>query len=229
MDFQNRGGAKAGSAAGLADKQDINRARRERERRLGLEVIDISKDPYIMRNHLGSFECRLCLTSHPSEANYLSHTQGKKHQINLQRRMVKEERDSNVIPAPKLKMPKRRRPKIGRPGYRVLKQKDPETNQRSLLFEIEYPEILEKLEPKYRIMSCFEQRKEIPNEKYQYILFAAEPYETVGFKVPNKELDYTSGKHFEAWDKGKKKYSVQICFKNSRSAKPLPSLPKTRM
>ena len=56
MDFQNRGGAKPGSAAGLADKQDINRARRDRERRLGLEVIDISKDPYIMRNHLGTFE-----------------------------------------------------------------------------------------------------------------------------------------------------------------------------
>ena len=210
MDFQNRGGAKTGSAAGLADKQDINRARRERERRLGLEVIDISKDPYIMRNHLGSFECRLCLTQHPSESNYLSHTQGKKHQINLQRRMAKEERESTHIPAPKLKMPKRRRPKIGRPGYRVIKQKDPESNQRSLLFEIEYPEIVDGVEPKFRVMSCYEQKKEAPNDRYQYIIFAAEPYETVAFKVPNKELDYSSGKHFEAWDKGKKKFSVQI-------------------
>ena len=143
--------------------------------------------------------------------------------------MEKEERDSNVIVAPKMKMPKRRRPKIGRPGYKVLKQKDPETNQRSLLFEVSYPDIIEKVEPKYRIMSCFEQKIENPDEKYQYILFAAEPYETIGFKVPNKELDYTSGKYYEAWDKGKKKYSVQICFKNQRTAKALPSLPKTRM
>ena len=227
--MQNRGGANTGSAAGLADKQDINRARRDRERKLGLEVIDISKDPYIMRNHLGTFECRLCLTSHPSESNYLSHTQGKKHQLNLQRRMEKEERDSTVIQAPRMKMPKRRRPRIGRPGYKVLKQKDPETNQRSLLFEIGYPDIIEKIEPAYRIMSCYEQKKEIPDNNYQYILFAAEPYETIGFKIPNKELDRTSGKHFEAWDKGKKKYSVQICFKGNRTSKSIPALPKTRM
>ena len=153
MDFQNRGGAKAGSAAGLADKQDINRARREREKRIGLEVINIQLDPYIMKNHLGTFECKLCLTQHPTESNYLSHTQGKKHQINLQRRMEKDANNKPAMLPSKIKMPKRRRPRIGRPGYRVLKQKDPETNQRSLLFEIEYPEIVEKIEPKYRVMS----------------------------------------------------------------------------
>ena len=29
--------------------------------------------------------------------------------------------------------------KIGRPGYRVTKQKDPEAGQQSLLFQIDYP------------------------------------------------------------------------------------------
>lgn len=29
--------------------------------------------------------------------------------------------------------------KIGRPGYRVTKQRDPETGQQSLLFQIDYP------------------------------------------------------------------------------------------
>ena len=43
---------------------DANLMRRERQRRLALETIDISKDPYIFKNHLGSYECRLCLTVH---------------------------------------------------------------------------------------------------------------------------------------------------------------------
>lgn len=29
-----------------------------------LETIDLNKDPYILRNHLGGVECRLCLTLH---------------------------------------------------------------------------------------------------------------------------------------------------------------------
>jgi splicing factor 3A subunit 2 len=44
-----------------------------------------------MKNHLGSFECKLCLTLHTTEGNYLSHTQGKRHQQNLGRRAAREE------------------------------------------------------------------------------------------------------------------------------------------
>ncbi len=51
--------------------------RRERLRRLALETIDLSKDPYFMRNHLGQYECRLCLTLHNNEGNYLAHTQAR--------------------------------------------------------------------------------------------------------------------------------------------------------
>ena len=36
-----------------------------------------------MKNHLGSYECKLCLTLHNNEGSYLAHTQGKKHQANL--------------------------------------------------------------------------------------------------------------------------------------------------
>ncbi len=39
----------------------------------------------------------------------------------------------------------RRAMKIGRPGYRVIKQKDPETGQKSLLFQLEYPDIVSDL------------------------------------------------------------------------------------
>jgi len=48
---------------------------------------------------------------------------------------------------------------------------------------------------------------------YQYLLFAAEPYETIGFKIPNAEIDYSEGKHFDAWDKEKRTYTLQLYFK----------------
>ena len=50
----------------LSDSQAAVESR-ERLRKLALETIDISKDPYFMRNHLGSYECKLCLTLHNNE------------------------------------------------------------------------------------------------------------------------------------------------------------------
>ena len=75
-------GSKVGSA-GVASAQNEAIDRRERLRRLALETIDLAKDPYFMRNHVGSYECKLCLTVHGNEGNYLAHTQGKRHQQNL--------------------------------------------------------------------------------------------------------------------------------------------------
>ena len=82
MDMQNRPGSKTGGG-GVASWSEANADRHDRVKKLTLETADISKDPYIMRNHLGSFECRLCLTLHTNESSYLAHTQGKKHQTNL--------------------------------------------------------------------------------------------------------------------------------------------------
>jgi splicing factor 3A subunit 2 len=89
IDFQHREGSKIGSGGQLSESQAAIE-RRERLRKLALETIDITKDPYIMRNHLGTFECKLCLTIHPNEGNYLAHTQGKRHQSNLGRRAAME-------------------------------------------------------------------------------------------------------------------------------------------
>lgn len=67
-------GSKTGSG-GVASAQQEAIDRRERLRRLALETIDLAKDPYLMRNHLGQYECKLCLTLHTNEGNYLAHTQ----------------------------------------------------------------------------------------------------------------------------------------------------------
>lgn len=77
MDFQHRVGHKTGSGA-PATAQDMALDRKERLRRLALETVDLSKDPYLMRNYVGQYECRLCLTLHANEASYLSHTQVSK-------------------------------------------------------------------------------------------------------------------------------------------------------
>ena len=51
--------------------------------------------------------------------------------------------------------------------------------------QIDYPEIVESIQPRYRFMAAYEQRIEPPDRKWQYLLFAAEPYETIAFKVRN--------------------------------------------
>ncbi|KAB2622425.1 splicing factor 3A subunit 2-like [Pyrus ussuriensis x Pyrus communis] len=205
-------GSKPGSG-GAASAQNEAIDRRERLRRLALETIDLAKDPYFMRNHLGSYECKLCLTLHNNEGNYLAHTQGKRHQTNLAKRAAREAKDAPAQPQPhKRKVNVRKTVKIGRPGYRVTKQFDGETKQRSLLFQIEYPEIEDNIKPRHRFMSSYEQRVQPVDKKYQYLLFAAEPYEIVAFKVPNIEIDKTD-KFFSHWDPDSKMFTLQLYFK----------------
>eukprot|EP00397_Hematodinium_sp_SG-2012_P019686 GEMP01020242.1.p1 GENE.GEMP01020242.1~~GEMP01020242.1.p1 ORF type:complete len:182 (+),score=42.70 GEMP01020242.1:42-587(+) len=136
VDRQNRAGHKGGAPS---TDQEMAMDRRERLRKLAMETIDLSKDPYFMPNHLGSYECKLCLTLHTNEGSYLAHTQGKKHQVNLARRAQKEKEQQQfgVAPAPKTQKTggPRKTIKIGRPGYRVTKCREPITKQKALLFE----------------------------------------------------------------------------------------------
>ncbi|CAN0878703.1 Splicing factor 3A subunit 2 [Linum grandiflorum] len=206
-------GSKPGSG-GAASSQNEAIDRRERLRRLALETIDLAKDPYFMRNHLGSYECKLCLTLHNNEGNYLAHTQGKRHQTNLAKRAAREAKESPALPQPnKRKVNIKKSVKIGRPGYRVTKQFDPETKQRSLLFQIEYPEIEDNTKPRHRFMSSYEQKVQSYDKSYQYLLFAADPYEIVAFKVPSTEIDKSTPKFFSHWDPDSKMFTLQLYFK----------------
>lgn len=221
-------GSKPGGG-GAASSQNEAIDRRERLRRLALETIDIAKDPYFMRNHLGSYECKLCLTLHNNEGNYLAHTQGKRHQTNLAKRAAREASEAPTQPQPqphKRTVSVRRTVKIGRPGYRVTKQYDPELKQRSLLFQIEYPEIEDNIKPKHRVMSSFEQKVQPYDKKYQYLLFAAEPYETIAFKVPSTEIDKSTPKFFSHWDPDSKMFTLQVYFKPN---KPEPFKPQSTL
>lgn len=108
--------------------------------------------------------------------------------------------------------------KIGRPGYKITKIRDPVTRQVGLLFQLQYPEMREGAErPRWRFMSAFEQRVEVPADKsYQYLLVAAEPYETVAFKLQAKEVDRSKERFWEYWDADRKEFWVQLFFKTER-------------
>ena len=138
------------------------------------------QDPYILRNHLGSLECRLCLTLHTNEGSYLAHTQGKKHQTNLARRAARDAKDTQLItaPAPASTIQRKMFIKIGRPGYRVTKVRDALTAamvggggaKEGMMVQVHLPQIKEGVLPRRRFMSAWEQKKEQPNRAYQYLI-----------------------------------------------------------
>ncbi|KAG5914762.1 hypothetical protein E4U42_000312 [Claviceps africana] len=237
MDYQNRAGSKFGGG-GVASFSATNSDRRERLRKLALETIDLDKDPYFFKNHVGSFECRLCLTVHQNDGSYLAHTQGKKHQTNLARRAAREQRDGaagrnphGIDPATGLPAsvaasfaassssssgPRRAALKIGRPGYKITKIRDPVSRQQGLLFQLQYPDAGIDMSPKWQVMNAFAQRVEDPDRNYQYLLVAAEPYETVGFKIPARELDKREERQFCFWDPDAKEFWIQVMFMTER-------------
>ena len=65
VDRQNRVGSKFGGG-GVSSAQQSERERKERLRELALETIDLAKDPYLMRNHLGTYECKVSSSNHLS-------------------------------------------------------------------------------------------------------------------------------------------------------------------
>ncbi|GAA5917670.1 hypothetical protein JCM8208_002823, partial [Rhodotorula glutinis] len=175
-------------------------------------------DPYILRNHLGGLECRLCLTLHTNEGSYLAHTQGKKHQTNLARRAARDAHDpaayAQQLAAQSAKPQVQTKSfiKIGVPGYQVTKVRDPVTGQLGLLFQVHYPEIKDGVRPRHRFMSAFEQKVEVPDRNWQYLLIAAEPYQTISFKIQAREIDSTEGMSWDHWDPDSKTLSMQFLF-----------------
>ena len=125
--------------------------------------------------------------------------------------------------------------KIGRPGYKITKIRDPLTRAVGLLFQLQYPEILinnndpsstanlssssssSSSTPRVRFMGAFEQKVEDPPDKaYQYLLVAAEPYETCAFKLQAREIDRREGRFWTWFDEDRKEFWVQILFKTER-------------
>ena len=74
------------------------------------------------------------------------------------------------------------------------------------------------MQPRHRFMSAYEQRVEPPDKAYQYVVFAADPYENIGFKIPNLEVDKSEGRFFTNWDREGKSFTLQLYFKLPKGA-----------
>ncbi|XP_037070230.1 splicing factor 3A subunit 2-like [Pollicipes pollicipes] len=74
-------------------------------------------------------------------------------------------------------------------------------------------EIADGVVPRHRFMSAYEQKIEPPDRKWQYLLFAAEPYETIAFKVPSREVEKSEEKFWTLWNKDTKQFFLQFAYK----------------
>lgn len=145
---------------------------------------------------------------------------------------------TSAMLAPAPEMPKKQFVKIGRPGYRITKIREPDLppgvdddgtlGRVGLLFEVSLPEIKADVVPLHRFMSSFEQRKEAPNRAWQYLMIAAEPYETIAFKLQSRDIDRSARltlpgvpvptEHEEPgtwshWDPRSHVYTIQVLFR----------------
>eukprot|EP00924_Labyrinthula_sp_SR-Ha-C_P003828 augustus_masked-scaffold_3-processed-gene-6.56-mRNA-1 protein AED:0.03 eAED:0.03 QI:0/-1/0/1/-1/1/1/0/218 len=218
MNYGGRVNSAPGSG-GLMTREQENAMRKERQRKLAMETMDLSKDPYFIKNHHGVYECRLCTTLHKTEANYLAHTQGRKHRSALQKRAQREAQSANndgrsfsqgEFTTSNFQV-RKDVIKIGKPGYKCFKAL--EDGQNCLIFEILYPQITNQVKPLYRIMSPYEQQVEDVNPDFQYLVFAAEPYQNIAFKIPNKPIDRRHGKLQTTWDTETKAYTLKLLFR----------------
>merc|ERR1712194_155327 len=94
--------------------------------------------------------------------------------------------------------------------------------------EVNLPEVSKNDRPRYRFMGAHERKVDQPADpQFQYLLVAADPYETIGFKIPAGELeiDRKSPFAYEGWDTTRKVYTLQVVFKE-RETRELPALPE---
>ena len=55
----------------------INLEVRDCLRKIAEETTDLIKDSYFYRNHMGIYECKLCLTLYNNKGSYLANNQSK--------------------------------------------------------------------------------------------------------------------------------------------------------
>jgi splicing factor 3A subunit 2 len=213
---------------GLLSSDAANLSRKSRVRDLLFDSGGLSADPYLIRNHLGQFECKLCLSLHPSEANYMVHSEGRRHQENLAKRAARLEqqqmqtkltansasnRPTAVRPAAS--------PSLGLPVYRLLKQYSSPLGQLSLLVQVSYPSAADDVQPRFRFMSAFEQKVEPVSyqdhrARYQYLVVSCSPYSNIAFRIPNRPIERDPATFLTEWNQQSKLFTMQFYFKKDQ-------------
>ncbi len=125
--------------------------------------------------------------------------------------------------------------KIGRPGYRVTKIRDPDTRKEGLLVLVHLPNIKDGVIPRRRFMSAWGAEKGASQQglpvldcallvRFSCVVslrssqVAAEPYETITFRIPAREIEDededTTGWNWTHWDPDTKQYNFQFMFRS---------------
>lgn len=241
MDYSDRVNSKKGAGA-VADQSHSNaQTKRRIKELLTSHVLDLEKDPYVFKNHLGLLECRLCLTTHTNEASYISHLGGRKHSMNLERRRILEDKHSDAKQQPKgisvNAVETRHWKKIGKPEYHITKIRDEASLRTGVLIQLQLPRIVAE-EPSFRFLSHFEMspknqhlcrsflhqtkpdydHDDVDATAWQYLVVSAEPYDNVAFAMP-KALQVEkpgssdmSDAYWWFWDRDSKEYFLQFLF-----------------
>ncbi|KAH3683456.1 hypothetical protein WICPIJ_005575 [Wickerhamomyces pijperi] len=191
MDYQNRIGSKKGGG-GVASSQELNVAQRQRVS----ELFDIKSNPYIHKNHLGQFECKLCLTLHNTKESFLNHSQAAAEGVN-----------QNLIES---------YTKIGLPSYKIQKLRN-EDGDLGLFITVNYPKSTTSASPFFRFMSSFEVNSMKPQaqstDDCQYLILHCKPYDNISIKLPNQEILKDSN-FWDHWDNDIKEFYIQFFFKS---------------
>lgn len=211
-------GGKHGTGEYNATLEKLQRDKRLKE--LNPTNNDLEND-YVFHNQYGLLECRLCRLHFKTTASYLAHASSKTHQLNIHRRNTMLAKKQALAAGVKVgAQPKSNvvveAPKMGNPEFKVYNKKVEGVENYKILFEIYYPEIKKHTQPKFRIVSTYEQSVEPPNPEFQYLVVAAIPYNSVGFKIPNVPILIEDT--LEEWNHKDKKYTVQITICPSNTA-----------
>ncbi len=208
-DFGSRTGSGGQMSVGMQEKLQKQQMLQMTEEAFKEEV---AKDPYVKKSQMNTYECLLCCSIHPTIGSYIAHKALRKHLVNVKRyenkKALSAPRDGPLVSRPK---PQRRAAILGTPAYTLKKQRDLE-GRPVLLVEVRLPEILAELEPRWRVVSWFEQQVEAQDDRWKYLLVAAEPYETIAVRIPNKPIN--DARTYEKWFAEEKVFALQIVYQD---------------
>merc|ERR1712032_328128 len=225
-------GSRHGS--GYLTYKEEDKTRRERLQHIAVERLRLDNDPFFKKHSKGTIECSICCTLHVSEANYLNHTQGKRHMMKLALKYT-----------PKLTTTFHTNPKQPQikskclsPGFKIIKKLEKDTNTAILSFLLCYDDIATGTEPDYTILIKEKERSEKTIAHAAYIVFTVDCYEKVGFKIPfsaydnsinsdstiksenditsHSKIEYSIKYSFSEWDLLNKRFSLNIYYQTHK-------------
>ena len=190
---------------------------------------------FYSRNNRGLVRCRLCDTVHRDEENFIVHLSAKRHVSNLERlqaarqqvrsqqqdkeRLVQQSVNStHKAPRPAVDprtASKPSGPRVGKPVVTYRLEPDAQLKICRVWFNIDYPHVDETCRPLHRWISTYEQHVEPQDERWKYLLFACDPYDTVSYKFPAQIPVATADTHPNdkshyscEWDAVQRRYSL---------------------